>query len=58
MPELEDASGINLEYEQIGALRIVSNTKHISNLRKKIRLDPSRQARIVTVRGGGYRFED
>ncbi len=37
VPELEDASGINLEYEQTGALRIVSNTKHISNLRKRMK---------------------
>src|SRR5438270_5668460 len=36
VPELEDASGINLEYEQTGALRIVRNTKHISNLRKRM----------------------
>lgn len=31
---------------------------HISNLRKKIQPDSSRSARIVTVRGRGYRFED
>ncbi len=36
VPELEEASGINLEYEQTGALRIVRNTKHISNLRKRM----------------------
>src|SRR6266700_5916772 len=36
VPELEDASGINLEYEQTGALRIVHNTKHIPNLRKRM----------------------
>ena len=36
VPELEDASGINLEYEQTGALRIVRNTKHIPNLRKRM----------------------
>jgi glycine oxidase len=34
--ELEEASGINLEYEQTGALRIVRNTKHIFNLRKRM----------------------
>jgi glycine oxidase len=36
VPELEEASGTNLEYEQTGALRIVRNTKHISNLRKRM----------------------
>jgi len=36
VPELEEASGIHLEYEQTGALRIVRNTKHISNLRKRM----------------------
>jgi PAS domain S-box-containing protein len=29
---------------------------HISNLRKKIERDPRSPTRIVTVRGGGYRF--
>jgi glycine oxidase len=36
VPELEEASGLHLEYEQTGALRIVRNTKHISNLRKRM----------------------
>src|SRR5438270_2146396 len=36
VPELEEASCINLQYEQTGALRIVRNTKHISNLRKRM----------------------
>src|SRR3989440_10266963 len=36
VPELEDVSSINLEYEQTGALRIVRNTKHIPNLRKRM----------------------
>src|SRR6266700_307285 len=36
VPELEEASGISLEYEQTGALRIVRNTKHISNLLKRM----------------------
>jgi glycine oxidase len=36
VPELEEASGIHLEYEQTGALRIVRNTKHISNLCKRM----------------------
>src|SRR6266700_4895897 len=36
VPELEEASGINLEYEQTGALRIIRNTKHISNLLKRM----------------------
>ena len=29
---------------------------HVSNLRKKIEADPRNPRRIVTVRGGGYRF--
>ena len=37
VPELEDASGINMEYEQTGALRIVRNAKHIPNLRKHMK---------------------
>jgi glycine oxidase len=37
VPELEDASGINMEYEPTGALRIVRNTKNISNLRKRMK---------------------
>jgi glycine oxidase len=36
VPELEDASGIHLEYEQTGALRIVHDAKHIPNLRKRM----------------------
>jgi glycine oxidase len=36
VPELEEASGVHLEYEPTGALRIVRNTKHISNLRKRM----------------------
>jgi glycine oxidase len=36
VPELEEASGIDLEYAQTGALRIVRNIKHISNLRKRM----------------------
>jgi glycine oxidase len=35
--ELEDASGISLEYEQTGALRIVRNTKHIPKLGKRMK---------------------
>jgi glycine oxidase len=37
VPELEDASGINLEYEQTGALRVVRSAKHIPNLRKRMK---------------------
>jgi len=37
VPELEDASGINLEYEQSGALRVVCNSKNIPNLRKRMK---------------------
>ncbi len=36
VPELEEASGIHLEYEQTGALRIVRNPKSLSNLRKRM----------------------
>src|SRR5229473_1095217 len=36
-PELEEASGIKLEYEQTGALRIVRNPKQISNLHKRMK---------------------
>ncbi len=37
VPELEDASGMHLEYEQPGALRVVRNSKHIPNLRKRMK---------------------
>ena len=30
---------------------------HVRWLRQKIEVDPARPVRIVTVRGGGYRFE-
>ena len=30
---------------------------HVRWLRQKIEADPGKPARIVTVRGGGYRFE-
>ena len=36
VPELEEASGIHLAYKQTGALRIVRNPKHVSNLRKRM----------------------
>ncbi len=36
VPELEEASGIHLAYEQTGALRIVRNAKNLSNLRKRM----------------------
>jgi glycine oxidase len=35
--ELEEASGIHLEYEQTGALRVVRNLKRIPNLRKRMK---------------------
>lgn len=35
VPELEDASGIRMEYEQTGALRVIRNPKNVSNLRKR-----------------------
>src|SRR5713226_10290134 len=37
VPELEEASGIAMEYEQTGALRIVRNPANISNLRKRMK---------------------
>jgi glycine oxidase len=36
VPELEEASGIKLEYEQSGALRVVRNAKHIPKLHKRM----------------------
>lgn len=36
VPELEDESGIHLEYEQSGALRVVRSTKHMPNLHKRM----------------------
>ncbi len=36
VPELEEASGLELEYEQTGALRTVRNPKRIGNLRKRL----------------------
>ena len=37
VPELEEASGIRLEYAQTGALRVVRDAKHIPNLRKRMK---------------------
>jgi glycine oxidase len=37
VPELEDASGMHLEYGQSGALRVVRNSKHIPDLRKRMK---------------------
>jgi glycine oxidase len=34
--ELEDASGMRLEYERPGSLRVVRDSKHIPNLRKRM----------------------
>src|SRR5215472_11875971 len=34
--ELEDASGIRVEYERTGALRIVRNVKSVASLRKRM----------------------
>jgi DNA-binding response OmpR family regulator len=42
-------------WEYIGDSRTVD--VHVRWLRQKIEPDPSKPARIVTVRGGGYRFE-
>lgn len=37
VPELEETSGIKVEYEQTGALRIIRNPKHIPNLHKRMK---------------------
>ncbi len=42
-------------WDYIGDSRTVD--VHVRWLRQKIELDPANPARIVTVRGGGYRFE-
>jgi DNA-binding response OmpR family regulator len=42
-------------WDYIGDSRTVD--VHVRWLRQKIEADPSRPERIVTVRGGGYRFE-
>ncbi len=42
-------------WEYIGDSRTVD--VHVRWLRQKIEADPSRPTRLVTVRGGGYRFE-
>jgi glycine oxidase len=36
VPELEDASGMTLGYEQTGALRIITSPKRVSHLRKRL----------------------
>jgi glycine oxidase len=36
VPELEDASGLTLGYEQIGALRTVTSPKRVAHLRKRL----------------------
>src|ERR1700694_3417945 len=36
VPELEEASGIRVEYEQTGALRVVRNPRNVSNLSKRM----------------------
>lgn len=36
VPELEDASGLHLEYEQTGALRTVRNPKRVAHLKKRM----------------------
>lgn len=37
VPELEDASGIHLEYERLGALRTVRNPKRVAHLKKRMK---------------------
>ena len=36
IPELEESSGIRVEYEQTGALRVVRNPKRIAHLQKRL----------------------
>ena len=43
------------EWDYIGDSRTVD--VHVRWLRQKIEVDPAKPVRIVTVRGGGYRFE-
>lgn len=43
------------DYDYIGESRTVD--VHVCWLREKIEKDPSNPTRIITVRGGGYRFE-
>jgi glycine oxidase len=35
-PELEEASGVHMGYEQTGALRVVRNAKRVAHLRKRL----------------------
>jgi len=37
VPELEGASGVRMEYERTGALRVVRNAKNVPNLRKRMK---------------------
>ncbi len=37
VPELEGASGVRMEYEQTGALRVVRSAKNVPNLRKRMK---------------------
>ncbi len=37
IPELEESSGIQVGYEQTGALRVVRNPKRVANLQKRLR---------------------
>src|SRR5438876_12078120 len=36
VPELEEASGLHLEYEQTGSLRVMRNLNNVSHLRKRM----------------------
>ena len=36
VPQLEEASGVGMEYERTGSLRVVCNEKHVPNLRKRM----------------------
>lgn len=37
VPQLEEVSGINVEYERTGALRLVRDSSHIANLHKRMK---------------------
>lgn len=43
------------KYDALGSSRTID--VHIGRLRQKIEEDPTHPARIITVRGIGYRFE-
>ena len=58
VPELEEASGIKLEYEQTGALRIVRNPKQISNLHKRMKAWQPLGLQMHWLTGDGARQQE